>query len=131
MAAAMPPAQMISVRPIAVRREGRDVIIGEESETDDRAVEATIAEFIRRRGVTRCPTACVLPTHGTVPAQDRAALAEHAEMRERLRRNRAARQNRFFPLVVHQLAAPPVAEAIASALADPAIDRPTSGEDAV
>ena len=34
--------------------------------------EAVIAEFIRTRGITRCPTACVLPTQGSVDAADRA-----------------------------------------------------------
>jgi hypothetical protein len=37
-----------------------------------------IAEFIRSKGVTRCPTACVLPTQALVGAADRAALEEHA-----------------------------------------------------
>ena len=41
----------------------------------------SIEEFIRTRGITRCPTACVLPTQGLVGAADRAALdfaIEHA-----------------------------------------------------
>ena len=37
-----------------------------------------IAEFIRRKGITRCPTACALPTQGTVSAADRAALRRYA-----------------------------------------------------
>ena len=48
--------------------------------------EAAVAEFIRRRGVTRCPSACVLPTQGLVAAADRAALEEHAVERDRIRR---------------------------------------------
>jgi hypothetical protein len=32
-----------------------------------------VAEFIRTKGITRCPTACVLPTQGLVTAADRAA----------------------------------------------------------
>ena len=28
--------------------------------------EAAVAAFIRSKGVTRCPTACALPTQGTV-----------------------------------------------------------------
>lgn len=58
--------------------------------------EAAVAEFIRTRGVTRCPTACVLPTQASVAPQDRAALAEYAESRDRVRRARATRQNGFF-----------------------------------
>jgi hypothetical protein len=36
-----------------------------------------VAEFIRTKGITRCPTACVLPTQGLVAAADRVALEEH------------------------------------------------------
>jgi hypothetical protein len=50
---------------------------------DDRE---TVAEFIRAKGITRCPTVCVLPTQGLVPAADRVALEEHAVERDRLRR---------------------------------------------
>jgi hypothetical protein len=47
--------------------------------------EAAVAEFIRTKGVTRCPTACVLPTQGSVAAADRKALEEYALHRDRLR----------------------------------------------
>src|ERR1700751_147781 len=47
--------------------------------------EAEIAEFIRTRGIKRCPTACVSPTQGLVAASDRAALEEYAVGRERIR----------------------------------------------
>jgi hypothetical protein len=36
---------------------------------------AAVAEFLRNKGVTRCPTACIVPTHGRVPEADRAARA--------------------------------------------------------
>jgi hypothetical protein len=36
--------------------------------------DTAIAEFIRTKGTTRCPTACTYPTDGTVSATDRAAL---------------------------------------------------------
>jgi hypothetical protein len=49
-----------------------------------------IAEFIRSKGVTRCPTACVLPTQALVGAADRAALEEHAVTRDRRLRARVA-----------------------------------------
>ncbi|MGH7029372.1 MAG: hypothetical protein ACREE9_03770 [Stellaceae bacterium] len=61
----------------------------------DRGGEAAVAEFIRTRGITRCPTACVLPTQGSVAAADRAQLEEYAAARDRLRR--AARQHSLFP----------------------------------
>jgi len=54
---------------------------------DDREA---VAEFIRTKGITRCPTACVLPTQALLGAADRAALEEHAAKRDRLLRARAA-----------------------------------------
>ena len=58
--------------------------------------EAAVAEFIRDKGITRCPTACVLPTQGEVTASDRAALAEYFTERERKRRARAAQRARLY-----------------------------------
>jgi hypothetical protein len=58
--------------------------------------EAEIAEFIRTRGITRCPTACVSPTQGLVAAADRAALEEYAGERERIRRARLAARERVL-----------------------------------
>jgi hypothetical protein len=52
--------------------------------------EAAVAEFIRKRGITRCPTACVLPTQGSIAAADRAALAEYAMTRDRVRQAKVA-----------------------------------------
>jgi hypothetical protein len=66
----------------------------------DGTSEAAVAEFIRTRGVTRCPTACVVPTQAAPPASDRAALAEYSAAREHGRRTRAARLHAFFPLVL-------------------------------
>jgi len=52
---------------------------------DDRAA---IAEFIRTKGATRCPTACLVPTQGAVTASDRIALWGHEQHREELRQER-------------------------------------------
>ena len=49
---------------------------------------AAVAAFIRFKGVTRCPTACAVPTQGTVPAADRAALENYANARDQLRNKR-------------------------------------------
>jgi hypothetical protein len=49
-----------------------------------------IAEFIREKGITRCPTACVLPTQGSILIADRVALEEHAVARDRIHREQAA-----------------------------------------
>ena len=58
-----------------------------------------IAEFIRLKGITRCPTACVLPTQGLIAVADRIALEQHAVARDRLHRERAAgRWGQLSPL---------------------------------
>ncbi len=67
--------------------------------------EAAVAEFIRSRGITRCPTACVSPTQGLVAAADRAALEEYAVERERMRRAKMAARERPFWAVAAPLSA--------------------------
>jgi len=57
-----------------------------------------VAEFIRSRGITRCPTACVLPTQGLITAADRIALEQYAVARDRARRERAAARWRLMML---------------------------------
>jgi hypothetical protein len=66
---------------------------------------AAIAEFLRKKNVTRCPTACVLPTHASVADADRAALRDYDAARE------AARQEKFRHM--QQIIAPTRAEAAA------------------
>ncbi len=59
--------------------------------------EAAIADFIRAKGITRCPTACLLPTQGSVAAADREALEAHATQRAQLRRAKVlAREQQFW-----------------------------------
>ena len=58
--------------------------------------EAAVAAFLRTKGVTRCPTACALPTQGTIAATDRAALENYAIARARVRRQRQAARERSF-----------------------------------
>ena len=57
-----------------------------------------VAEFIRSRGITRCPTACVLPTQGLITAADRIALEQYAVAWDRVRQERAAVRWRFLTL---------------------------------
>ncbi len=57
--------------------------------------ETVIAEYIRTKGVTRCPTACVVPTQASVTEADRAALEEYRTARDRQRRERAAARARL------------------------------------
>ena len=47
--------------------------------------DAAIAEFLRKKGVTRCPTACVVPTHASVAEADRVALRDYSAAREAAR----------------------------------------------
>lgn len=61
--------------------------------------EAAVAEFIRRKGITRCPTACAVATQGEVAEADRAALAEYATGRERSRQAKAVRRINPFWLI--------------------------------
>jgi hypothetical protein len=51
--------------------------------------EAEIALFIRTKGITRCPTACVAPTHASGSTADRQALRLRAERLEALRQERS------------------------------------------
>jgi hypothetical protein len=41
-----------------------------------------VAEFLSNRGVTRCPTACVVPTRASVSDADRAALRSYEASRD-------------------------------------------------
>lgn len=47
--------------------------------------ETLIAEFLRKKGITRCPTACAVPTHAAVPEADRAALQSYNAAKEAAR----------------------------------------------
>ncbi len=63
----------------------------------DDEYRAAVAAFIRAKGITRCPTACALPTQGTVPAADRAALADYANARALTREKRATARQQSLP----------------------------------
>ena len=52
---------------------------------------AAVAEFLRKKGVTRCPTACAVPTHGKVTEADRAALQDYNTTREAARQEKLLR----------------------------------------
>ena len=68
-----------------------------ESEMISNDNSEAVAEFIRTKGITRCPTACVLPTQGLVGAADRDALERHAVSRDRVRRVQAANNSGKLP----------------------------------
>jgi hypothetical protein len=50
--------------------------------------ETAVAEFIRSKGITRCPTACLAATQGSVSATDQMALRRRAQQLEGLRREK-------------------------------------------
>jgi hypothetical protein len=56
--------------------------------------EAAVADFIETRGVTRCPTACVVKTQGRISLADREALQKRAAEFERRRQHRRSREPR-------------------------------------
>jgi hypothetical protein len=61
--------------------------------------DAEIAAFIRIKGVTRCPTACVVPTQASPDLADQAALEQYAVARDQaLRTKSATRWQAFGPL---------------------------------
>jgi len=72
-----------------INEGSRDPISNQDSTTE-------VAEFIRTKGVTRCPTACVLPTQASVGAADREALGEYAARRAERRRARVAAHAQQF-----------------------------------
>ena len=47
--------------------------------------QAAVAAFLRTKGVTRCPTVCVVPTQATIPEADRAAYRDYVATREAAR----------------------------------------------
>jgi hypothetical protein len=47
--------------------------------------DAAVAEFMRTKGITRCPTACAVPTHADVAETDRAALRNYNDAKEAAR----------------------------------------------
>ena len=58
--------------------------------------EAAVAAFIRNRGVTRCPTACLVRTQASVPEADRTALEHDEAGREQSRRSHLAATARLL-----------------------------------
>jgi hypothetical protein len=70
--------------------------------------QAAISEFIRRKGATRCPTACLLPTQGSVTISDKLALGQHRQYREALRQERL--RSLAAALSLHPAIAPAVGD---------------------
>ncbi|HYZ39806.1 MAG TPA: hypothetical protein VE687_04165 [Stellaceae bacterium] len=60
----------------------------------DADYEAAVAAFLRKKGVTRCPTVCAVPTQATIAEADRAAYREYITAKEaaRLEKLKSAQQ---------------------------------------
>ena len=58
--------------------------------------DAAVEAFIRARGVTRCPTACAVPTQAAVAETDRQALRRLDNEREARRAEKKLRQVAIF-----------------------------------
>jgi hypothetical protein len=61
--------------------------------------EAAVAAFLRTKGITRCPTVCVVPTQATIAEADRAAYRDYISAKEaaRLEKLKSAQQIVPFP----------------------------------
>ena len=59
-------------------------------------LDAQVAAFIRMKGVTRCPTACAVPTQASVAEADREALRRRDDEREAKREVRKLRETAMF-----------------------------------
>jgi hypothetical protein len=66
--------------------------------------EDAVAAFIRNKGITRCPTACLVRTQASVPAADGAALERYEAERDRSRRENFAAGARLLGVIVRQSA---------------------------
>ena len=51
--------------------------------------DAAIAQFLAKKSITRCPTACVTPTHAAPAQSDVAALRNYAAAKEAARVQKA------------------------------------------
>jgi hypothetical protein len=75
------------------RKHEKQILVSPISASDH---EAAVAEFIRNKGVTRCPTACLARTQASVPEADRTALEHYEASREQSRRSHLAATARLL-----------------------------------
>lgn len=64
----------------------------------DSDYQAAVAAFLRTKGVTRCPTVCVVPTQATIAEADRAAYRDYVTAREAARLERLKSAQQVLPL---------------------------------
>lgn len=61
--------------------------------------QAAVAAFLSTKGVTRCPTVCMVPTQATVAEADRAAYRDYIAAQEaaRLEKQKTLQQTVHLP----------------------------------
>ena len=65
----------------------------------DADYQAAVAVFLSTKGVTRCPTVCMVPTQATVAEADRAAYRDYIAAQEaaRLEKQKTLQQTVHLP----------------------------------
>ena len=65
----------------------------------DADYQAAVAAYLSTKGVTRCPTVCMVPTQATVAEADRAAYRDHIAAQEaaRLEKQKTQQQTVHLP----------------------------------
>ena len=65
----------------------------------DADYQAAVAAFLSTKGVTRCPTVCMVPTQATVAEADRAAYRDYIAAQEatRLEKQKTLQQTVHLP----------------------------------
>ena len=66
--------------------------------------EAAVAAFLRKKGITRCPTVCAVPTQASVDEADRAAYRDYVAAQEAAR----VEKLKSFHQIVHLPAPEPM-----------------------
>ena len=54
----------------------------------DEEYQAAVAAYLAKKGITRCPTVCVVPTQAKIAEGDRAAYRDYVEAKEAARSER-------------------------------------------
>jgi hypothetical protein len=62
--------------------------------------QAAVAAYLAKKGVTRCPTVCVVPTRANIAEDDRAAYRNYVETKEAARLERL-KSSPFPPAAPH------------------------------
>jgi hypothetical protein len=54
----------------------------------DAEYQAAVAAYLAKKGITRCPTVCAVPTQAKIAEGDRAAYRDYVEAKEAARSER-------------------------------------------